>query len=410
MAPPPVAHPLLTPRQITDETTLKLLRDQRPFDHTIIALVQQLAQERRDHPRGASRLLHGAFPDAVSDHLEQSIRGAILEAHTTIQRQLMEWLPEEYVRRIHVNTELRAPPESLNELLAIVYPTTKREADFRKSFEARRLLHLAMLLFRIRHGSHHADPQGESVFGKSMSVLPRVQELFQTQFLTRLPEDRTMYANCTVMEGNPEGRCLDVSFTEKPEWQTMQLTVSGFRDTSGQREHDILTTYRVKTPFSIILHMLRDNIPYPEWVMDIRGIRLVVWSHEARIACFEALARHFPRLAWSTAGWNDRYSKTIQRALNRFSGSYFRAMKLYAEIDDGSGPWEFQIMHIRDYVNLWYSRGEENWYRYRLRQLLTLFFPLFFPTVLYQIPWSGDTIRSACHRHISKMKRGTIAQ
>ncbi|MBI2483131.1 hypothetical protein HYV74_03050 [Candidatus Uhrbacteria bacterium] len=405
----PMAHPLLASRIDMDEGALQQLRKHRTFDYTNIRLFESLIRERQAHPEGALRLMQGAFPFIPpEENAERAIGGAIGEAHTMLAQQIEQWIPEEHAKTIRRNTVIHEPPGSLNELLAIMMPKSDREEQRRLSFEARRLHHLAMLILRIRYGGY-LGASTPSFYKRSLDAYSYVQDLFQKQLITQLPNERTIFANFTNVEGkNPEGRCLDVSFTPKAGWQSITLPdVGQFQDTC-KRAIDCLIQYRVKTPFSIILHMLRDNISFPEWVEDIRGIRIACWSHDDRITCYETLAKTFPRFGFWTAGWNDRYTKTSQRALNRFSGSYFRAMKLYGEFDDQSGPWEVQIMHIRDYLNLWYSRGEENWFRYRLRQLLRLFFPVYFPTQYYQVPWSSDRIRGDCRRLILTKKRGTI--
>jgi hypothetical protein len=75
---------------------------------------------------------------------------------------------------------------------------------------------------------------------------------------------------------------------------------------------------------------------------------------------------------------------------NPHSSKFFKAIKFNAAMS----PWthEVQILTFRDYFSSQYALGEENHELYKLSRCLKLYFPLFWPTRVYGVDWSDESV------------------
>jgi hypothetical protein len=383
-------QPLLDPDIPTTPEALNALRDRNPYAHAVIRPLFEL--HHRIMQTGDRSLVAQYFERSfgVTHDADVAIQDAIASAqHLLTHPELHGMTPPIFRNTLWPKDVLHRVPSTIADLLPVVFGKASNQADRLRTFEARRLLTLVLFCTRLQRSIASPD--------RSQDTLVHVRGLLEEQLL--IPgkvEERILYTNHDPANAD---RCATARFDEQPQWgersRDTPIAVRFFRDASGQ-EHPVIVRLRVKDAFGILRRMLRDHLPFPEYVLDLRGVRFICFSHEDRRALLDQLTAKFPRVATTIGDWVDRYSETAVRGLNRFSSSYFRAQKFSCEFSEHSRMWEVQVMHVHDYANLWYSLGRENWYQYHLRQLFALVFPQLFPTAIYGVSW---TRRSPATRH-----------
>jgi hypothetical protein len=157
-----------------------------------------------------------------------------------------------------------------------------------------------------------------------------------------------------------------------------------------RESHLVYYASRDKTRFSHLLKMLRKDIrdPYSS-ALDWRGFKVVFFSHEAFEAGLEKLRRevfYFPGVTWKLED-----GRFFREDRNPFTSRNFRAKK-FITVYQGL-PCEVIVESIENHLNGFWSLGDENHELYRVRQLISVAFPLIFPEEIYQINWSERSIQ-----------------
>ena len=395
-APQLVAQPFLDYAFPTNAGTVDALRERNTFAHSVIAplftLHERIGRNRTDDAQRAEidAFLTRFFGTVqAGDHM----RAALTRARALLMNGLDPYVPDD--RRKVLGLLDDDALVSLDEVLRDMFARGQSSDAVRRAFVARRRYFLARYLL-------HLD-RSDAAIERSTMLKQQAHAALHDDFLIPATEEATVF--CSNHDPANEDRCLDVRTTSQPQWthqRSALVHLQQFRCLQ-EKTRPVLVQIRMKDPFAILIRMLRDELPHPEHVPDLRGIRFICFSHDDRRACLDALLERFPIVASTADDWVDLYAGTAVRRLNRFSSRYFRVLKFAAEF--AGALWEFQIMHAKDFTNLWYSTGEENWYRYRLRQLVALFFPRFFPRRIYGIRWGKPSTYASFAAWISREPR-----
>lgn len=379
-----VVQPFLEFDFPSNGVTIDDLRTKHTFAHTVYRPLLSLhesittANDEREKTAKIAAFLDRFFGEA---NAESRMQDALERSESILRRGLDRYVPPEHRSTLGLRED--EEPGTLEGLISNMFSGQQDEEARRRAFLARRRFYLIRFLLQLDGSSAAPFLSGQAA--------NRALELLKEVFLR--PEEIRDYPLFSLHDLENAGRCLDARLSPPPTrtgCRESRVLLRKFRDLTGQ-ERPILCCIRLKDPFAILIRMLRDELHQPEHVPDLRGIRFVCFSHEDRIACLETLLDRCPSIESTADDWVDLYSGTAVRLVNRFSARYFRVLKFAAKC--AGSLWEFQIMHVHDFLNLWYSEGEENWHRYRLRQLFALFFPQFFPRRHFGLRWRKDHVR-----------------
>ncbi len=386
-APRVVVQPFLDTDLLRRDDIPDGLRERDPFAYAFFKPLAELHGAIRGtdgDPRRAMlgrEFLERSLDVALSD---DELRDWLHRAQRLLPDTLATYLPPQYRDQLWSSQD--PPVDTMEELLTRAFARGESARTIRRTFEARRTCFLLHFLLRLRRNGI-IGPEADAAQERAWAVL---QESF---LVPDRIEECTLYTN---HDPDNEMRCLDARCSgEPPAWASRRETsvrLRYFRDLQGV-ERPILVRLRAKKPFAVLLRMQRDALRSPDYVPDLRGIRFACFGHEDRLACLETILERFPLLRSTISDWVDWYSGAASRYRNRFSSRYFRAQEFSGEF--AASKWEFQIMHVHDFVNLWYSNGEESWHRYRLRQLVHLLLPRYFPRSIYGIRWGRHHLHAA---------------
>lgn len=384
-APQLVVQPFLDIDFPTTDEDLAALGARNTFAYSVVRPLFVLHRELNGTPGEERQAKVAAFLDRFFGEPDAEFRmqRALEQSKVLFVQGLERYVPEAHRSKLGLAGENGV--ESVESLIADMFNTVASDEARRRAFVARRRYYFLRFLLHLE--------RSDASLQRSSEATRRAMEILNDRFF--VPTDSGEVTLYTQHDPANEGRCLDAR-TELPlTWQEhreSRVRIRTFRDLDGV-ERPILVQLRVKDPFAIVVRMLREELHHPEHVPDLRGIRFVCLSHEDRLACLKTLLGRFPIIGSTADDWVDLYSGTAVRQVNRFSSRYFRVLKFSAEFTEAL--WEFQIMHVHDFANLWYSSGEENWHRYRLRQLFALFFPRFFPRRHFGFRWKKGAMKHA---------------
>jgi hypothetical protein len=399
------AHPLLHPgflespsriRRFLQLTHERIQRDETAYHREAARLVRPLRQAHGEIPPGPDDVLIVAEFLGEADVYLQSTIGL---------------LPELVGRHVTILPEVAACND-LRELMGLAFAA----GDPRRSYEARRKLHLANLLLDIDHSRHiqdgplhlayfeelldhclwrhktqhygvnvgfHADKDGETIH---YSVRPRPEDQiwhFDTTFIEARDGDRNvsldvLYYNCRFK------RSVDrVSYEvvdgqhrvmERMRWQEMRQHRSG----------------------SLLSKMLRKGINNPDEIGDILGAMFIVHDEDALDDLISLLDGGMGNpFVWRNI--TDTLGPSPSgMSLNLHSGKGFRVFKgdmdiLFPGRYPGQAPYRFtveiQVHTLESFLRTVCGVHHANHLALKLRQFLLGLVPVIFPAQIYGTDW-----------------------
>ncbi|MDO8463142.1 MAG: hypothetical protein Q7S96_02635 [bacterium] len=378
----PLEHAAITPHRIPPARM-----------GTIGVVAQEMCAPRNDQlhttPQVFQRLLGipMGLPETIADQ-------ALKEAHTEIMQVCADYLPRELQRQL-IPRGLAEMPTQIGSFIPWILERASRARDV--AF-ARQVFSLAQIIQGLNELGWSYEER-EFIRIAALKALHPCFETDEQHLPLHYARNRNGHERCIAAGFDPaivaaHPHAISESFPDVP-MRAVQL---------ADRVVPVGVFIRVKRPFSIYLRMLRERTLNAMRIPDPFGFRFVCCSSHDRRAFEQHLYDRLPVIERTRTQYLDRYGHTNERRPNQYSARNFRVTMWCADI--AGARWEFQLMDAPDFVNLWCSKGSENWYLYRLRQLIALFFRHCFPKEHTGVDWKHAA--RLCQQHLLKVRRGHI--
>ncbi|HBO99988.1 MAG: hypothetical protein UU48_C0002G0012 [Candidatus Uhrbacteria bacterium GW2011_GWF2_41_16] len=276
----------------------------------------------------------------------------------------------------------------------------------RKRFEARRFFDLTMFLDRI----DRIDP-----IERVRRDLSRMIHLFEHHLFLPGSENIQVW---TYHDPTRAYRVAQIGINRQLFLPNERYNPMTCRLLAGTQDGRVLFHHRDKDTFGACLKILKQRQDRkkadPFDVRDRRGFALVVSDLMYRDQLIDKLQQ-----VVTSAGGKMRLdasnstgdSETKMDPNNPHTSEYFRATKFeilwnMPSEDWQKFPYEIIIFTFADYFSQKFSLGLENHDLYRLEQMLDVYFPILFPSSVYQtvVDWKDTSIREL----LRKCKRAKL--